>query len=84
MSIQNIRKHRIFGIAIFDLVSGAIGMILLFLLAWKVHFPKLDWWKFLVAALLLTIPFGIIIHVFFGVNSKLNYDLGLSNNPKKV
>jgi NADH:ubiquinone oxidoreductase subunit 3 (subunit A) len=84
MSIQDLRKHKIFGLAVFDLVSATIGMILLFLLAWKIHFPKLDWWKFVVAAVIITIPFGIIIHVFFGVNTKLNYDLGLSNTPKTI
>ena len=84
MSIQDLRKHKIFGLAIFDLVSSFIGMILLFLLLWKVHFPKLDWWKFVLAALLLTIPFGIIIHIFFGVNTRLNYKLGLSNSPKSM
>lgn len=80
MSIQNIRKYKIFGISIFDLVTSFLGMILLFVLAWKVHFPKLKWWVFIIAAIILTIPFGIIIHVFFGVNTKLNYTLGLSDS----
>lgn len=84
MSIQDIRKYKFFGFSIFDLVTSFIGMILLFLIAWKVYFPKLDWWKFLIAAVFLTIPFGIIIHVFFGVNTKLNYVLGLSNEPKSI
>jgi L-cystine uptake protein TcyP (sodium:dicarboxylate symporter family) len=78
---MSIRDHRIFGLAIFDLVTAILGMILLFLLAWKIHFPKLDWWKFVLAGLILAIPFGIIIHVIFGVNTKLNYKLGLSNSP---
>lgn len=83
MTLENIRSHKIFGLAIFDLVTAIIGMIIIFLIAWKIHYPKLDWWKFVVAAILLAIPVGIVFHILFGVNTKLNYTLGLSNKPKK-
>lgn len=78
-----IRKYRIFGLAIFDLVTAMIGLTLLFLLArWK-HFPKLSVWPFVAAGVLLAIPLGMVFHILFGVNTKLNYDLGLSNAPKR-
>jgi ABC-type Fe3+-siderophore transport system permease subunit len=82
MYVQNLRKNKILGIAIFDLTVSAIALILLFLLAWRVHFHKLHWYTFVLAGLILTIPLGIIIHVFFGANTMLNYKLGLSNYPK--
>ena len=82
MSIKNLRSHKIFGLAIFDLAISFVFIITLFLTAWKIHFKNLDWWKFLIAALLVTIPIGITFHVLFGINTKLNYDLGLSNKPK--
>lgn len=83
MSIEDLRSHKIFGLAIFDLSMSFIGMIAIFMIAWRVHFRNLDWWKFLIAAILVTIPIGITFHVLFGTNTTLNYRLGLSNKPSK-
>lgn len=82
MSIKDLRSYKFFGLAIFDLSISFIFIISIFLLAWKIHFKNLDWWKFLIAALFVTIPIGITFHILFGINTKLNYDLGLSNKPK--
>ena len=82
MSIQELRKYRILGLSIFDLTSSIIGMIILFLILWKWHFKKLKYSNFVIAASLLAIPFGIVIHIIFGVNTTLNYKLGLSYKPK--
>ena len=82
MSIKGLRSHKIFGLAIFDLSLSFILMIALFLIAWRVHYKKLDWWKFVIAAVVVTIPIGITFHILFGVDTKLNYELGLSNKPK--
>jgi hypothetical protein len=84
MSLQNFRSYKIFGLAIFDLSISFIFMIVIFMVAWRTHFKRLKWWKFLLAAILVTIPIGITFHVLFGVNTQLNYDLGLSNKPMKV
>lgn len=81
MSIQQLRSHKIFGLAIFDLVLSFVGIIIIFLLVWRIHFKNLDWWKFVIAAIVVTIPIGIVFHVLFGVNTQLNYRLGLSNEP---
>lgn len=78
----SIRKYRIFGIAIFDLVTAIIGMSLVFLVLWKVHYPTKDPWRFAAAGALLAIPTGIVVHVIFGINTTLNHRLGLSNSPK--
>jgi hypothetical protein len=80
-TIYNLRKYKIIGISIFDLTASIIGMVLLFLFIRRLYFRDLHLWKFIFAALILTIPFGIIIHIFFGVNTSLNYRLGLSNKP---
>lgn len=82
MSLQDIRSHRVFNIAIFDLVLSVVGTVIVFLFAWWKWFPKLHWWKFVIAGVLLTIPLGIFFHVIFGVNTQLNYTLGLSNKPQ--
>lgn len=82
MSIQELRSHKIFGLAIFDLTLSFIGVIIIFLLAWRIHFRNLDWWRFVIAAILVTIPIGIVFHVLFDVDTELNYRLGLSDKPK--
>lgn len=82
MYIQDLRSYKIFGLSIFDLITAFIGVIALFMIAWSIHFKKLDWWKFLIAAIIVTIPLSITFHILFGINTKLNYTLGLSNKPK--
>jgi len=76
-----IRKYRFMGIAIFDLVSSFIGVIIIFLLVWRLRFRNLNPLIFILAAILLTIPIGIFFHVIFGINTTLNNRLGLSNAP---
>ena len=83
MSIEKLREHKIFGLAIFDLSISFIGIIVIFLIAWKMHYPRLDWWKFVIAAIIVTIPISITFHTLFGVNTELDYALGLSDKPKK-
>lgn len=77
----SIRKYKIFGLAIFDLVLSLIGMIIFFMIMWKWHFPDLNPLNFVIVAILLTIPVGIVFHVTFGINTTLNKTLGLSNSP---
>ena len=78
---MSIRSYKIFGLSAIDLVLSLIGMIIVFFIAHKVFFNNLDLWKFILAAVLLTIPLGILFHAVFGVNTTLNYKLGLSNKP---
>jgi hypothetical protein len=81
MNIQQLRQYRIFGLALFDLVTSFVGLILIFLFAWKMSFSNLNPLIFILFAIILTIPVGIAFHVVFGVNTSLNYQLGLSNKP---
>lgn len=81
MNITDLRKPKIFGLAIFDLVLSVIGIIILFVTMQKWHFKNLSYSTFVIAAIILTIPIGIVFHVVFGVNTALNYKLGLSNKP---
>ena len=76
------KRLRLFGISIIDLLAGVIGMVIIFLLAHHYHFKDMNGWPFVIAAVLLTIPLGIIFHVIFGVNTKINSILGLSHAPK--
>jgi hypothetical protein len=81
MNLKQLRSHRIFGIAIFDLVLSVIGMIVIFLIAKNAHFKQLKTWPFILAAILLAIPVGIVSHILVGTNTNLNYKLGLSYRP---
>ena len=83
MSIKDLRKYKIFGIALFDLTVSIIAMIAIFLIAWKIYYPQLDRWKFVLTGILVTIPISITAHLIFGVNTQLNYTLGLSNQPDR-
>jgi hypothetical protein len=79
--ISDIRKYKIFGISIFDLLSSMIGLVIIFVIAHQSHFKTLNILNFIIAGILLAIPIGIVFHVVFGVNTTLNYRLGLSNKP---
>lgn len=79
MGLLYLRSFRIFGIALFDLVLSMLIMILIFI--YKAPSP-LNQINFIVAAIILTIPLGIVVHVLFGINTTLNYYLGLSDKPK--
>lgn len=80
---MNIRSYRIFSIAIFDLVLSMIGMVLIFLIAKQYHFKSLETWRFVFAGIIVAIPVGIVFHIIFGINTQLNYNLGLSGPPKR-
>ena len=81
VTIEALRKPRICGIAVFDLVTALIGMVIIFSIAWRLHFYSLSYLPFLGASLLLTLPVGIVVHVIVGVNTSLNSYLGLSLQP---
>ena len=82
--INSIRSHRIFGIAIFDLVMSMVLLALFFVIIWYLRYREnLNVINFIIAGILLAIPLGIFFHVLFGVDTTLNYKLGLSNAPKK-
>jgi hypothetical protein len=76
-----IRKYKIFGLSIFDIVVGVIGTVAIFLGMWRWHFRQLKAWNFVLAGIVLTIPIGIAVHIIFGSNTTLNYKLGLSGRP---
>jgi len=69
--IEKLRKPRILGIAIFDLVMSFIMMGIIFaILGLPVYI-----------GLLLTIPVGIFAHWIFGIDTTLNYYLSISELP---
>ena len=83
MTIQELRqKYKIFGLAAFDLILSFIGTILLFIFLRYMYFKDLYVVNFIIAGILLTLPLAIFFHILFGVNTQLNYVLGLSNKPK--
>ena len=79
--IEKLRKHKIFKLAIFDIVVSFISIAVIFLIAWKYYFPRLHWWAFVLAAAYVVFSIGITAHIIFGVNTELNYTLGLSYKP---
>lgn len=78
-----IRQYRIFNIAIFDLVFSLVGMIIVLFIAKNKYYKNLKTINFVLAAILITIPLGIFFHIIFGINTQLNYMLGISNEPER-
>ena len=81
MSITELRSYRIMNIAVIDVVLSIIGLIVVFLLARKKWYPELDIKSFIIAPIFLAIPIGIFVHLIFGINTQLNYYIGLSEKP---
>lgn len=77
-----IRKYRIFNVAIFDLLLAITALMIIYLIAWKIHFPRLRPYIFVLAAILTVIPISIGVHIILGINTTINYQLGLSYIPK--
>lgn len=73
-TIKELRRYKIGGLAIFDLVFAIVGMVLL--AGW------LGYKEYRVQAALLAIPVGIVVHKLLGVKTALNYKLGLSEKPE--
>jgi ABC-type Fe3+-siderophore transport system permease subunit len=78
MDIKTLRSYRLYNIAMFDVVFGIIGTVLLLLLFKEKGKSSTN---YIIAGVLLTIPLGIFVHILFKVNTELNYKLGLSDKP---
>lgn len=74
-------NFRFLGIAMFDLILSMVLMIIAFVYLRNLHYPELELKNFVIAAILLTIPLGMIFHIAFGINSQINFKLGLSRQP---
>jgi hypothetical protein len=70
----DLRKPKIFGMAIFD---WTVSLLLGLLVGWYFSVKGLGWIPFLFA----WIAFGIAVHAAFGVNTMLGYYLGLNPKP---
>lgn len=76
--IDRLRQFRILNIAVFDLVTSFIGILLLSLILRSLFFPTYSKQKTILIAILLTLPIGIVTHYMFGIKTVLNTYIGLS------
>jgi len=81
MSLQNLRRPRVCGLVVFDTLLALIGLIIVFIIAWKVYFSKLPFMNFVAVSVFILFPLAIFSHILVGVNTHLNYNLGLSYKP---
>lgn len=79
--ITNLRSYRILGLALFDVVTAILGTVTLFVVAKLIWFPSLSTSTFVLAGVITAIPLGVVAHALLGINTTLNYRLGLSNMP---
>ena len=73
-TIQQLRSYRVHNIALFDLVGAVVGT------GWlNERFGTRSFMHGAIAA----VPLGIVAHYYFQVDTELNYQLGLSDPPKR-
>ena len=87
---MNLRKYKLFNMAIFDFIMTFIIIFILHLYMW---FHPLDdmknqrnIWQYLISLLLFfvsAIGLGVIMHYFFGIKSALSGYLGFNLQPNK-
>lgn len=78
VSIEQLRKHRISEIALFDLIGSFILIISILLFFRHKYRNTMPIKNFVIVGFLITIPIGIFFHLIFGINTALNRKLGLS------
>jgi len=81
MNIQSLRSHRVFNIALFDVIGSIIGIMIIITLAQYHYRGSYHIKESLIASLICSLPLGIFFHVLSGTNTELNYKLGLSEMP---
>lgn len=69
--IKSLREPRIFSLAIFDLVLAVILTGYVFEYYGGTFKQGMLW----------AVPIGVIVHFILGIDTKLNYALGISKNP---
>lgn len=84
VSLTELRSCRIFGMAIIDFMASIVGISIILLISKYFHkdLKTLPTVNFIFASFFLAIPLAIFSHILFGVNTSLNYKLGLSQQPK--
>ena len=83
ITLQELRRPRVCGLVVFDTLLALIGLIVILTIAWKVHFSKLPYMNFVIVSFLILFPLAIFSHILVGVDTTLNYKLGLSDKPKE-
>lgn len=78
MDLVYLRSFRLFGIALFDLISAFLGMIIISLILRKFMFNSVSVEKTVLIAVLLTLPIGIVTHYVIGTKTTLNGYLNLN------
>ncbi len=77
--VAELRKYRIFKMAIFDWVLALLGGFILAAILYK-YWKPVGFWLFLILMQIAFIIFGIFVHKILGIDTQLGYYLGI--NPK--
>ena len=79
--ITKLRSHRLFDIALFDVIGSILGIMIIIAIAQNHFRGSYHWKESLIAGLICALPLGIFFHAITGTNSMLNYILNLSEMP---
>ena len=72
-SLEKIRSVRLFGLAVFDVVTAYVGVYLL-----AKHGIGMGHERAVTFSWIFTFPLGVIVHWALGIDTKINRKLGLS------
>jgi hypothetical protein len=87
--VEDLRKYRIFKMAIFDYILTFIGAFIIHLYIWKnpIHTKdasKRTYFQYFISLFFMyitAIGVGVIVHYFFGIQSTLSGYLGINDMP---
>ncbi len=77
--IEELRKPKILDMAIFDWI---MSILLTLYISYKYNNDKYDNIIF-IKSLIIMVVIAVSTHYIFGIDTKFNYYLGISNNPKR-
>lgn len=74
-TIKEIRKHRVFGMAIFDWITSLLAAFIIGKYVFNLHTSVLFWIIFIIS----WIGFGVLVHWSLGIDTQFGYYLGINN-----
>ena len=77
MGIEELRRPKVLGMAVFDWVASILVAVLI---GYFILHVRGIWW---IVWIVFWIAFGVIVHKVLGVDTMLGYYLGMNPMPKR-
>ena len=80
--IESLRTPKLFDIALFDVVGTYAAAYLTWLILHHYHKELTNGWIWSFLIFIVFVIIGIFLHIMTGTKTKLNYYMGLSEDPR--